>query len=1167
MRKASIKSDVGIPLALTLGVILFGWGPAFAGPPADLSKDRTIEIYWANQPPVIDGKMDDPAWRDASCAKDFGLFKKAGSPTRKTEVYVCYDAENLYLFWKLFEAQMDKFKPGPPPDMKDVMGWEDAVELFLDPGRTRKEYCQLAASGLGAQWDYSSRKKEAFNPNWRAKGGQFDGGPGMPKLPSEGGPVSPKSRLEGRDEGGWTLEMAVPFTELVQVGEFLGTPQPGDCWGINFCRDQNLHEWSQWTTSMVSFHEMENFGQAIFKGRRDGQPLPVVRLEAGAPLFFGPGARVFGVQGNRGACTGTATILHNGQVVSRNEVPLKGDRWPIAYDLAAGGEWRCQVDIAADQKPVYRALCLAKLPPVKETVEEIQRAIGEGQGRLDQLAHPVAPELRQKMRGLQETTRLSAARLAKNQRLSRDDWKALVKDAELIQQKWKRLKFDLNLARLYPVTGKPAGFAVGALPPEEKLYPDTVYTGGVDGAVRCALAGNEYESFQLVVLPFWKSLKTVSVSFSDLVGKAGTIGASNLAWFAVDYVTLDTVNPDQPDPHGQEPDILWRGKPFAVPRGEVRSLWMDVFLPPGTPAGDYRGQAVVAADGETVTREIVAHAHGFDLPAKPTLKINHWYMVNYLRYFYGTLAYTPELYEKHAAVLARYRAAAFPMDMDGSVIRPQIQTYTEPNGHFTFDWTVLDQYLRIGLQHGANAFWSALTCHLGVLTPFTQPSWPVKDRSTGKAGTLAPYIKEWQERKLFYDEHPVYRDYLTEYTRHLKELGLLPISYWEIYDEPNTANIWIEMIRHHTFLKKHVPELKLLCWGANPLQVKGNQSAVGLMDGWGPMLNDLADQPGLLDELYRRRKEHGEEFWFYVCSSRKHPKGQRSPYIYYDEPSLGARLLPWMAWKYQVDGFTIFATTWFPPENNVKEAEKRWPKVPWHSGKYRGCGVLVYPGPDQELVPSIRLAHVRDGMEDYEYFQTLRAGAARLDPARQADLLKEVQRELAIETDIIGDAYHWTTDLGALNAKRQRLAAIIGTLTSAQSPSAKTKLKNIALGKTYTVDTPANYPMCTDDDDAIQLTDGKPTEGFFWTSKPTVGWQQQQRFSNEFAWTMLCPPEELVEYRRLIDEAKAAAPPESIYRKRIQFIDDALWKAIILDSSNRVRSRMGPPKPLEGQIK
>ena len=47
---------------------------------------------------------------------------------------------------------------------------------------------------------------------------------------------------------------------------------------------------------------------------------------------------------------------------------------------------------------------------------------------------------------------------------------------------------------------------------------------------------------------------------------------------------------------------------------------------------------------------------------------------------------------------------------------------------------------------------------------------------------------------------------------------------------------------------------------------------------------------------------------------------------------------------------------------------------------------------------------------------------------------------------------------------------------------------NIARGKAYTFSIKPNYGYCTDKDDAIQLTDGVYSQGYFWVQKSTVGW-------------------------------------------------------------------------------
>ena len=52
-------------------------------------------------------------------------------------------------------------------------------------------------------------------------------------------------------------------------------------------------------------------------------------------------------------------------------------------------------------------------------------------------------------------------------------------------------------------------------------------------------------------------------------------------------------------------------------------------------------------------------------------------------------------------------------------------------------------------------------------------------------------------------------------------------------------------------------------------------------------------------------------------------------------------------------------------------------------------------------------------------------------------------------------------------------------------------LENLALDKSYSYSPKPNYPLCTDDSDKIQLTDGK-SSGSRWTEKSTVGWRKPE---------------------------------------------------------------------------
>ena len=60
---------------------------------------------------------------------------------------------------------------------------------------------------------------------------------------------------------------------------------------------------------------------------------------------------------------------------------------------------------------------------------------------------------------------------------------------------------------------------------------------------------------------------------------------------------------------------------------------------------------------------------------------------------------------------------------------------------------------------------------------------------------------------------------------------------------------------------------------------------------------------------------------------------------------------------------------------------------------------------------------------------------------------------------------------------------------AAEPPSDDVAMKNLALGAKVTLWPQPGYRLCTDPDDAVQLTDGKSTRGYFWTQQGTVGWQ------------------------------------------------------------------------------
>ncbi|GEM_PF-3906222 len=128
--------------------------------------------------------------------------------------------------------------------------------------------------------------------------------------------------------------------------------------------------------------------------------------------------------------------------------------------------------------------------------------------------------------------------------------------------------------------------------------------------------------------------------------------------------------------------------------------------------------------------------------------------------------------------------------------------------------------------------------------------------------------------------------------------------------------------------------------------------------------------------------------WTYVCAN---PKSKGIPNFFTDYCAISPRIIFWKANKFKMKGVLYYSTvfwinnSYYPNvhidfrnisfTHNKYEKEhingKRWPSIPWISYSYQrnnGDGQLFYPSTkSDELWPSIRLINIRDGIEDYEY--------------------------------------------------------------------------------------------------------------------------------------------------------------------------------------------------------
>ena len=174
-----------------------------AAQPASLSAQRV------EQAPTLDGKLDDPVWKDAKWQEGFtevGTGKPAETPTRFA---VAYDDRNLHIAIRASEPNLDKLKAKVTKRDSLDLYHDDGVELFIAPGSQRTDYYQFQINSKGVVADAAGRQSGTVREaSWNS---------GMKAATSLG-------------EGEWIVEMTVPLVDME-----LGQPSSGD-WGINVAR-------------------------------------------------------------------------------------------------------------------------------------------------------------------------------------------------------------------------------------------------------------------------------------------------------------------------------------------------------------------------------------------------------------------------------------------------------------------------------------------------------------------------------------------------------------------------------------------------------------------------------------------------------------------------------------------------------------------------------------------------------------------------------------------------------------------------------------------------------------------------------------------------------------------------------------------------------------------
>jgi len=278
--------------------------------------EETYPCFRLEKAPVVDGALDDEAWRLTPEVVGFSRLGRAATDDglqvmpdgieiktvrREFETKALtffqsgYTDKALYVAVRCYQPGADRL-PASTKDKADL--WrEDCVEIHVVPGEKQPK-TQFIVNAAGAQW------------------------------PADGWTVKTTRR-----RGSWLVEAEIPFALLQRM------PKAGASWPVNISRHSTTPRdcLSTWAPDLVNFHDVDHYRRFLFEA---GEPSADTKLAQEAVLnrAYHSGGEDAGKKDEKAAADTVAThvFIHTRNVdpalfVNGARVPLKARVWPTSY--------------------------------------------------------------------------------------------------------------------------------------------------------------------------------------------------------------------------------------------------------------------------------------------------------------------------------------------------------------------------------------------------------------------------------------------------------------------------------------------------------------------------------------------------------------------------------------------------------------------------------------------------------------------------------------------------------------------------------------------------------------------------------------------------------------------------------------------------------------------
>lgn len=888
-------------------------------------------------PPILDGNVMVDEWIAAGRMSPFVLLHNQGLPREASDVRVMYDGQALYVGAILYDSDTDNLRATVTETDGDVYR-DDCFELFIDAIGDGKSYHHLVINAIGTRFD------------------EVDNDRGQSSVWNAGVAIREKE---------WSVEIAIPFGN----GR---TPPDGSSWRIGAARHQaRLGEYSSWNGFVESFHEPQRFGILYFS-----PPCPVFSLvDVGSMRLGRNTALLFADNATATPRTLKANVRvqgrdHSGHFfVSTKFTAAAGARTTvdIPYEIKQDGDGSLVFSVTDEHgRPVYRTAPLPlNIPMVAGELFAAEAALAEagrawarvpeseGKERLALDLEALLEEWRELTALARERKSLSVAELREVQTAIAD-----------LRQRAERLR--LRLQAVVIAGGELRPFAIIPVNSLTKVFPDEQPALGSDEA-HVEACRNEWEAFQLAIVPFSDRPLALSLRAEPLRAPTGSIGAECVQLRVVGNVPA-TDHLRSGAPKRLWPDVLTPAigdsEGITVRPDQTCAIWVSVHLPADALPGEYIGAVCVQDDGGCEVRvpvRVVVHRPVLPSPGDFQASLGFWQAPRRIAEQYGLEPWSPEHWDLLRTYLSDLAAHGQKL---ATVTRDMFEWRTDEGGSWQFVYTIFDRYVElcreVGIDEGIEYYSMFNGAGDTILT------WADATGTTHRETT-----NPGDER---FDS--LFSAFLRDLAQHLDEKGWLQNVFVCPTDEPRDSPgvpTLQRFARCAELVRTAHPALKTTVALDSPVSARALAPHIDRMVF--KLSDDVYDR-----DLARAKQAEGGRVEAYICC---HPQ---RPNTFITSPNIDSRVIGWLLFREELSGLLRWSYERWPPDPlGCPEGDGRYPA---------GDLFIVYPGPDGPYA-SPRWELLRDGLEDHELLCLLREAAQKARSAGQTEQAEAAEKTLA----------------------------------------------------------------------------------------------------------------------------------------------------------------------------